>query len=484
MMPGFIDSHAHFRGVGSAERRLKLNGVTSYRRIIDMVVAEARRRPKGEWITGRGWDQNLWQRKAFPHHAELSRFVPDHPVMLTRVDGHALLANKKAMELAGVTRDTVSPAGGEIIKDPSGEPTGVFVDNAEGLINRVVPADDVATQRADMIAAEKLCLSLGITMMHDAGMNRRQVAILDALYAKNILSMRLYVMLGVSNGEQAQLATALAPRIAEQNERLWVRALKIYADGALGSRGAALLESYADRAGHKGLLVTENDTLAAISEVALTRGYQACVHAIGDRANRMVLDTWEALFSKYPQASSPRFRIEHAQILHHDDIRRFASLGVIASMQAVHCTSDMAWVVARITKDRARVGAYAWRRLLDQGAVLANGTDAPVENLDPFAGIYAFTTRMSADGNPRGGWFREQCITRKEALYAYTMAGAYAAFEENRLGSLSPGKLADFILIDKDLRTCPPAALLKAKVVRTFRRKDGRPHENRTEPMP
>ncbi len=468
VMPGFIDSHAHFRGIGSSLRRVRLNGAASFQEVIRRVRKAAEKRPEGQWITGRGWDQNLWKNKEFPHHQALSLAFPHHPVVLTRVDGHALLANAAAMKLARISENTVVPAGGEIIRDKSGAATGVFVDTAESLIMRVVPADSASTQKADMLAAQKLSLSLGITTMHDAGMSRHQIELLDGLYKSGKLLMRLYVMLGVESAKQAQLATSIPPRIGDFDGRLTIRALKIYADGALGSRGAALLNEYADRHGHKGLLITQEDTLAAISRTALARGYQACVHAIGDRANRTVLDTWEKLFVEMPTRLAPRFRIEHAQILHQDDIPRFATLGVIASMQAVHCTSDMAWVAARITKNRAEVGAYAWRSLLDAGTVVCNGTDAPVENLTPFAGLYASVTRMDSNGQPQGGWFGKQSMTRREALYSYTMAGAYAGFEENSLGSLSPGKRADFILVDTNLLTCPSADLLKAKVRATF----------------
>ncbi len=468
LMPGFIDSHAHFRGIGSAQRRVKLNGASSYAEIIKRTKEAAKNHGPKEWITGRGWDQNLWPSKVFPTHQLLSEAFPNRPVALTRVDGHALLANKKAMEIARITKDTANPPGGEIIRDENGEATGVFVDTAESLIQNVVPQDNKNTQVSDMLAAQDLCFSLGITTMHDAGMSRRQVDILDELYNSKQLQLRLYVMLGVASPAQAQLATALPPRVSDHDGRLSVRALKIYADGALGSRGAALLESYADRDGHKGLLITKRNSLEQISATALKRGYQACIHAIGDRANRMVLDTWEEVFQENPSTATPRFRIEHAQILHHNDIPRFAKLGIIASMQTVHCTSDMAWVAARVTHGRAKVGAYAWRRLLDAGALVCNGTDAPVEGLTPFAGLFAAMTRTTAKGLPRGGWFREQCMTRKEALYAYTMAGAYAAFWENQLGSLSPGKFADFIFLDTNLDTCPPQEILTAKVMATF----------------
>ncbi|MFT7616514.1 MAG: putative amidohydrolase YtcJ [Planctomycetota bacterium] len=468
VMPGFTDSHAHFQGVGNSQRIVRLNGTQSFEEVIKLVQKEAKTRPAGEWITGRGWDQNLWSSKEFPEHDALSNAVPNHPVALRRVDGHALLTNKKAMDLAGMVRTTAAPAGGEIIRKENGEPTGVLIDKAMVLINEVVPTTDKATKRADMLAAQKLALSLGITSFHDQGTDRRDIELLDELYASGDLKLRLYVMLGVSDIRQTKLATVIPPRVGDHNGKLTVRGLKIYADGALGSRGAAMISDYADRIGHQGLLLTRQAAFKEMSRIALERGYQICVHAIGDRGNRMVLDTWADLFPKFPQVADPRFRIEHAQILHQDDIPRFASLGVIASMQAVHCTSDMAWVVARVTQGRAEVGAYAWRSLLDAGAVICNGTDSPVEALTPFAGLYASVTRMNAKGLPKGGWFGDQCMTRREALYSYTKAGAYASFNENSLGSLAPGKLADFILVDTNLRTCPPKELLKAKVRATY----------------
>ena len=354
VMPGFVDSHSHFVGLGSAMRRVRLNGMTSWKEIVARVRDAAKDVPKGRWILGRGWDQNLWENKAFPDHAELSAAVPDHPVVLARIDGHALIANAAAMSVAGVTPKTACPDGGEMPRRADGALTGVFIDAAESLIMKVVPDDDRETLIADMLAAQDACLAHGITTFHDAGTTRRRIGLMDELFAAGKLRIRLNVMVGVESAREARLATAVKPIIGAHGGRLTVRTLKIYADGALGSRGAALLNDYHDRPGHRGLLVTRRDELAEISAVALKAGYQASVHAIGDRANRMILDVWEELFAAEKPKTSPRFRIEHAQVLHEDDIKRFGPLGVIASIQAVHCTSDMAWVAARISKGARR----------------------------------------------------------------------------------------------------------------------------------
>ncbi len=468
LMPGFIESHAHLAGLGAALRNLDLKGLTSYDELVARVKSAAAERPKDAWIIGRGWDQNLWPEQEFPDHAALSEAVPNHPVILVRVDGHALLANARAMMIAGVTRDTPDPDGGEIIRREDGEPSGVFVDRAEDLIQAKAPAVDRADLEASLLLAQQACFEQGITSFHDAGLAPGGGLMLAKLMTQGRFKLRVYAMAGVPDLETAKMLVAEPPMVGAFDHRLTLRAWKIYADGALGSRGAALIEDYSDRPGHKGLLITAAEELRAISELAIENGYQACVHAIGDRANRMILDVWADLFAAHPARRNLRFRIEHAQIIHGDDIPRFAELGVIAAMQGVHCTSDMAWVPRRIAAKRAEVGAYPWRSLLRSGAVICNGTDAPVESISPFDSLYASVTRRDKDGLPEGGFFPEQCMSRMEALASYTTAGAYAAFEENLKGRLAPGLLADFILLDRDLRTCADGELRDAKVLATY----------------
>lgn len=468
IMPGLIESHAHLAGLGSSLRNLDLRGVKSYEEVVARVRSTANERTKGAWIIGRGWDQNLWPGQEFPDHAALSAAVPDHPVILTRVDGHALLANDRAMQIAGIDRETRAPEGGEILRRKDGEPTGVFVDRAEDLIMARAPAIDTADLEAALLLAESSCFAQGITTFHDAGMAPGTSLMVTKLMAAGRFKMRVYAMASVADLETATMLAKEPPLVGAFDHRFTLRAWKIYADGALGSRGAALLDDYADRSGHRGLLITRAEALAAISAVALEHGYQACVHAIGDRANRMILDVWTELFASHPERLDPRFRIEHAQVIHEDDIPRFARLGVIASMQTRHCTSDMAWVPRRLAAKRAELGAYAWRTLLDSGATICNGSDAPVESISPFAGLYAAVTRQDREGKPPGGFFPAQRMSRMEALASYTLAGAYAAFEENLKGRLAPGLLADFILIDRDLRSCEDAALLDAEVLATI----------------
>ena len=468
VMPGFIESHAHFIGLGAQLRNVGLVGTKSYDEVIARVVAAARKLEKGEWVVGRGWDQNHWPEKAFPSHERLSRAVPDHPVYLTRVDGHAALVNVEALRLAGINADTPSPSGGEIIRTGDGTATGVLIDTAKSYVSRHLPRTGPALTKRDMLAAQDLCFRSGITTFHDAGASRADIRLLDELYDQGKLAIRLYVMLGASAPEDVKRLTSQPPRIGDHGGRLSVRSFKLYMDGALGSRGAALLEDYADRKGHRGLALLDAKSLDKMSRRALDAGYQVNVHAIGDAGNRTILDTWDKLFAERPRGREARFRIEHAQILDEADIPRFAELGVVASMQGVHCTSDMDWVPTRLGEARTKEGAYVWKKLVDSGAVLCNGTDAPVESISALDSFYATVTRQHKDGTPAGGWYPEQRLSRHEALYSYTMAGAYAAFEENVKGSLSPGKHADIVILDRNILTCAAPQILTTRVTHTI----------------
>ncbi|MEO1583807.1 MAG: amidohydrolase family protein [Planctomycetota bacterium] len=460
VLPGLIDAHGHLAGLGQLEVGvIDLAGTTSYERVIELVVERADEMPEGGWIIGRGWDHESWPGRELPTHGLLSEAVPGHPVWLSRVDGHAALGNARAMELAGVSESSVSPDGGEILRDESGAPTGVFVDAAEGLVTRVVPADAQGDARAVLLAGQALCVSAGLTGVHDAGVDPSMVEVYRGLESSGELKLRVHAM----------MPSPLAPRWFENNEpdrptgsdRFAMRAAKAYADGAMGSRGAWLLEPYEDRpvgpAGepYVGLAVTEPAEIESLARHGLARGYQVCTHAIGDRANREVLDAYERAFRDAGlDGASARFRIEHAQLLHPDDVGRFAELGVIASMQPTHCTSDMRWIEDRVGSDRI-AGAYAWQTLLDSGALIAGGSDFPVESQNPFLGFYAAVTRQNIDREPRGGWRPGERMTREQALRSMTIDAAYASFDEDRLGSIEIGKRADFVVIDRDVMTCP-----------------------------
>lgn len=471
VLPGLIDAHGHMSGLGALQMGvLDLSRTRSYEEVVAAVAARVARAAPGEWILGRGWDHESWPSKSLPGHRELSAASPDNPVWLSRVDGHAGLANRKAMELAGVTGETANPPGGEVLRDAKGEATGVLVDNAESLVDRVIPQGLLGRPEDAILAAQRLCLSAGLTGVHDAGLSPGLIEVYRRLEADGRLKLRVYAM----------VAGPYAMKWYEEHEpvagdRFTCRAAKLYMDGAMGSRGAWLLEPYADRptgpdgGPYTGLAVGRPEFIEAVASHALTRGYQVCTHAIGDRGNREVLDAYERAMAGRTGAPDPpghRFRVEHAQLLSPADIPRFAVLGVIPSMQPTHCTSDMRWVDARVGPERAR-GAYAWASLLRTGVRIAGGSDFPVESHNPFQGVYAAVTRQNAEGEPAGGWRPEERMTREEALRAFTIDAAYAAFEENDKGSLAPGKLADFIVIDRDVMSCSEAEIRGTRVVRT-----------------
>ena len=465
VIPGMVDAHAHFLGLGQALRTVSLVGTSSYDEVIARVVARAQEVPAGTWIIGRGWDQNDWGDTRFPTHDALSRAVPNHPVLLERVDGHANLANARAMQAAGVTAATKDPEGGRIERDASGTPTGVFVDNAGSLLDRAVPGASRDELRARALAAIAEMHRWGLTGIHDAGAGRTTIDIYETLAKEGRLDLRTYVMVA---DDSAALAHYMArgPQSALYDGRLWIRSIKLYADGALGSRGAALLEPYADDPDNRGLLVSTPDHLREVAERALRRGFQVCAHAIGDRGNRVVLDAFEAALKAVPVADH-RFRVEHAQVVHYDDVPRFAQLDVIPSMQAVHQTSDMYWAGSRLGVGR-ELGAYAWRSLLNTGVVIPNGSDFPVEAVNPLLSFHSAISRQDARNWPPRGWHGEQVMTREEALKSMTLWPAYAAFQESDMGSLAPGKYADFVILDRDIMTVAAEDVLGASVVATY----------------
>jgi hypothetical protein len=464
VIPGMVDAHAHLLGLGQALRTVDLVGTRSFDEIVARVREQAARTPAGEWIRGRGWDQNDWADTRFPTHDALSRAVPDHPVFLTRVDGHAAVVNAKALVLAGVTAATADPPGGRVIRDATGAPAGVLVDGAMGLVTRVIPTPSKAELRAQTLAAVAEANRWGLTGIHDAGVGPDGIAVYEELAREGRYDLRNYVML---RGDDSTIAAFLrrGPQQALHGGRLWLRAIKISADGALGSRGAALLEPYSDEPSQSGLLLQEPDRIRRVAVQALRAGFQLNVHAIGDRANRLVLDAFEAALREVPVADH-RFRVEHAQILHRDDLPRFAQLDVIPSMQGSHQSSDMYWVPNRVGWGRT-LGAYAWRSLLASGVVIPNGSDFPVEAVNPLISFHAFVTRQDAAGFPAGGWFPGQRTTREEALLSMTLWPAYAAFMERDAGSLTAGKYADFVVLDRDIMTVAAEEILDAAVMMT-----------------
>ena len=472
-VPGLIEGHGHFLGIGDARVQLALAGAADWDAIVAQVAAAVREAGPGELVRGRGWHQAKWQRlpepavQGLPVHASLSRISPEHPVVLRHASGHAAFANARAMELAGITRETPDPPGGEIVRDPSGEPTGVFREAAMSLL---APAYEGARppdpRRLARLANEEV-LSKGITSFQDAGSSLADVEVYRELLRAGELQVRLWVMLREPNEVLAQ-GLAAARVVGAEGGRLTVRAIKHAIDGALGSHGAWLLLPYADLPGSSGLNTTPVPVIEETARLALEHGYQLCVHAIGDRANHEALDLFERAFGSLPGEGGGRelrWRIEHAQHLDPADVPRFARLGVIASMQGIHCTSDAPFVLERLGEERARGGAYVWRDLLATGAVVTNGTDAPVEDVDPLASFHAMVTRRLADGTR---FFPDQRLGRLEALRAATLANAYAAFEEQEKGSLVPGKLADVTVLSKDVLSVPEDEILEARVLLTI----------------
>ncbi|HEY3219629.1 MAG TPA: amidohydrolase [Gemmatimonadales bacterium] len=464
VITGMVDAHAHLLGLGQALRTVDLVGTRSYDEVIARVVERAKTARAGEWIRGRGWDQNDWADTRFPTHGALSRAIPNNPVYLTRVDGHAALVNAKALELAQVTAATPDPTGGRFIRDSANNPTGVLVDNAQGIVGRVIPAPSQAELREQTLAAIAEANRWGLTGIHDAGVAPEGIAVYEELAKEGRYNLRNYVMVR-STDSVLDAFMRRGPQKALYEGRLWIRAIKLVADGALGSRGAALLEPYNDDPGNTGLITTPPERIRSVAVRALKAGFQVNVHAIGDRANRIVLDQFEAALREVPTADH-RFRVEHAQILSYQDIPRFAELDVIPSMQGSHQTSDMYWAPNRLGPARLG-GAYAWRSLLNTGVVIPNGSDFPVEAVNPLISFHSFFTRQDADNFPPGGWMPEQRTTRQEALLSITLWPAYAGFMENESGSVTIGKYADFVVLDRDIMTVAPEEVLGTRVLMT-----------------
>ena len=464
-IPGLIDAHGHMESLGATSEQLDLRGVASLEAAARRVKEFARKSPSGSWITGRNWDQSLWPGGAFPTAAVLDQAVPGRPVWLRRVDGHAGWASTEAMRLAKVEKDTQAPASGQIIRDAAGLPTGVFIDAAMSLVGRAVPSPSKDDLKRRLLAAQQLVLEQGLTSVHDAGISRSVAEAYRELDREGKLSVRIYGMASLPSGGEVAFVSK-RPAAALEKARFELRAVKLFIDGAMGSRGALLFEPYNDDPKNSGLLLIDPSLFEAITTAALKNGWQVCTHAIGDKGNALVLDAFASARKAVPEARDPRLRIEHAQVVRKQDVARFAELGVIASMQPSHASDDLRWADARLGPGRVD-GAYAWRWFARAGVRLAHGSDFPVEIVSPFWGIYAGITRQDAEGKPSGGWHPEQKLSLDETLRGFTSGAAYAAFAENRQGVLKPGYRADLTLIDRDLFGSVPARLLESRVLAT-----------------
>ncbi len=466
LLPGLIDAHGHVMGLGHRLMQVNLEGTKSVNEAIRRIQAYVQDNPDVDWILGGGWNQVLWEDKQFPTAAQLDSLPGDKPIFLRRVDGHAAWANQIALQRAGISRETTDPPGGRILRDKLGNPTGVLIDKAMDMVEQVIPAANENLEKQALQKALEQLRSLGITSTHDAGIDYNTYLRYREFAEKGQLTTRIYAMIsGVGKDFDQISADGLLKNYL--NDFLSVRSVKLYGDGALGSRGAALLQPYHDDAGNHGLLFYQADTLSKMILKAVKKGYQVNVHAIGDAANKAALDAYAITLDSVSSSMDLRHRIEHAQVVLPDDFPRFKSLNIIASMQPVHATSDKNMAEDRLGKDRI-LGAYAWRTVLMNGIVLASGSDYPVEHANPFHGLYAAITRMDTLGNPIGGWYPDQKLNRFEALKSFTHDAAYAGHQEQVLGSLTPGKWADFSIVDQDYFKVPDSSIWRTKVLQTF----------------
>jgi predicted amidohydrolase YtcJ len=464
VLPGLTDAHGHVLGLGELKLQADLRGTTS----IDDAIARIRKHtaasPSSRWVIGRGWNQVLWKEKRFPTARELDAVVADRPAVMTRIDGHATWLNTAALKAAGITAATPDPQGGQIVRDASGQPTGVLVDTAEELIEKRIPAATDAEVKRQLLAAMNEVAALGMTGVHDAGIDAHTYDLYRDLAQHGQLPIRIYAMLRDSPEDRKVMQSG--PRMPEFDDRLQMRAVKAWADGALGSRGAALLQDYSDQVRHRGLMMYTREQIQELATLTSSKGWQLNVHAIGDAGNRLVLDTLETMLTK-EQRHALRPRIEHAQVIALDDIKRFARLEVVASIQPTHATSDMNMAEDRLGPQRIQ-GAYAWRKLINAGVRLAGGSDFPVELPNPFYGLYAAVTRQDREGRPPGGWYAQEKLTREEALRLFTIDASYAAHMEHATGTLETGKWADFIIIDRDYFRIPESEIDDIKVLGTY----------------
>jgi predicted amidohydrolase YtcJ len=462
--PGLIDAHCHLGELGVVEEEIDLRGVANLDEVALLVRKRIDSTPGDAWIRGRNWDQSLWPGGAFPTAAVLDAVAPDRPVWLYRIDGHAAWANSEAMRRAGVTKETKAPSNGQIIRDAAGQPTGVFIDGATALVSRAIPGPGRTDLARAILAGQALALKAGLTGIHDASVSGRDAEAYRELDHQGRLKLRVYGM--ASPGSDPVAYVSQPPTVAEPSARFELRAIKLFIDGAMGSRGGLLFEPYSDDPDNHGLLLIEPELLRRTTEAALRHGWQVCTHAIGDKGNALVLDAYAAARAAVPEARDPRLRIEHAQAVRRADVGRFATLGIIASMQPAHAVDDMRWADARLGPERVH-GAYAWRWFVDEGVSLAFGSDAPVAVVNPLYGLYCALTRQDEQGRPPGGWHPDQRLSLEEALRFHTAGSAHAAFAEDWLGILRPGMLADVTVVDRDLFRTNPQGVLKAEVLMT-----------------
>jgi predicted amidohydrolase YtcJ len=466
VMPGIIESHGHLLSLGQSFLELNVEGIKTPGEVILKVNERVGNAPAGEWITGWGWDEGAWA-KNYPDNQELSAISPENPVYLRGLHGFACWANAKALELAGIDKDTPNPENGEVIKNPqTGIPTGILTNEAQDLLTRHIPPITVSQTEKALKLAIAECLKYGLTSIHEARTTKKMLEAFRSLRDKRELYSRIYVMLDCTEQDLIETYFESGPVLDPEN-LLTIRCIKIFVDGALGSRGAAMLEAYSDAPDVKGLVVTPEDEVFRLSKRALQSGLQVAIHAIGDHANRITLNAFQRALEENLNVKDHRFRLEHAQVVAVEDIPKFAPLGVVLSMQPPHATSDMPWAETRVGPERIK-GAYAWRTFWDSGVHMTLNSDFPGETLDPFVGMYTAMTRQTPEGDPEGGWYPEQCLQRDEVLKGYTVEAAYSGFEENIKGKIVPGMLADFIILSGDILNIPIKEFLNLKVEQTY----------------
>ena len=474
VVPGFIEGHGHLMSMGWRLKNLDLTKVKSFDEILLKVAKKVSTSKKGEWIVGEGWHQDKWNSKpdstvaGFPIHTQLSEIAPDNPVLLEHASGHSVLVNDAAMKMASITDETPDPSGGVIIRNLLGQATGLMSENAAELIYDIMPdkTDDDNIETLNLAIEE--CLKNGVTSFQDAGASQKTINLYHSFLKNELLKIRLYVMIA---GKEEQLVDnwmVHGPSIGLGDNFLTIRAIKLYADGALGSRGALLIEDYTDDPGNTGARLTSPDYIMRVSEKAFQNGFQVCTHSIGDKANKEILDMYEIVLNSDTTKADLRFRIEHAQHIAAEDIPRFGQLGVIPSMQAIHMSSDRPWAINRLGQERIEEGAYVWRKLMDSGATIVNGTDVPVEPINPIANFYASVTRKTLKGTPEKGYEPTQKMTREEALRSITINNAYGAFEEDIKGCIEVGKLADLTVLSQDIMTIAEDEILNTEVMMTI----------------